>query len=59
MCSHLGYYKQLEAPEFQKRSSENTSVNNELSRDNDLGRGAGIKVKEPLKNTCLNPWLLG
>lgn len=59
MCSHLGYYKQLEAPEFQNTSSEKTSINNELSRDNDLGRGAGIKAKESLKNTCFNPWLVG
>jgi len=58
MCLYLGYYKQLEAPEFQERSSKKTSINNELSTDNDLGR-AGIKAKEPLKNTCLNPWLLG
>lgn len=44
ICSHLGCYKQLEALEFQK-NSENTGIDNELSRDNDLARRAGKKVR--------------
>lgn len=48
-CSHLGYYKQLEASEFQKRSSEKTSINNELSRDSDLGGVEGNKSQRAFK----------